>query len=67
MAIGSPLRVTRIGSPFFFTFFSSLRQVALNLDIGIVSGFMRVSMDFLKDDISLLPWSVTIVNDREVG
>ena len=36
MATGSPFNVIRIGSPFRFTCFSRLRQVALNLEIGMV-------------------------------
>src|SRR3989449_11652310 len=51
-AIGSPLRVTRIGLPVRFTLANRARQVALNLEIETSS-----SMAYL-----LLLWSWTIVN-----
>src|SRR5207245_9113075 len=50
-AIGSPLRVTRIGLPVRFTLANRARQVALNLEIETSS-----SMAYL-----LLLWSWTIV------
>src|SRR2546427_7077918 len=51
-AIGSPLRVTRIGLPVRFTLANRARQVALNLEIETSS-----SMAYL-----LLLWSWTIIN-----
>ncbi len=37
IAIGSPLRVTRIDFPVFLTLSNKRRQVALNFEMGIVS------------------------------
>jgi hypothetical protein len=38
LAIGSPLRVTRMGFPVRFTLSSKAKQVALNFEIGMFSG-----------------------------
>jgi hypothetical protein len=43
-ATGSPLRVTRIGRPVCFTFFSRLKQVALNLEMVTFSSIMKMPL-----------------------
>jgi len=41
-AIGSPFRVTRMGFPVLLTLASTAKQVALNLEIVISSGSMKI-------------------------
>jgi hypothetical protein len=45
-AIGSPLRVTRIGFPVFFTLSSTARQVALKVEMGMLSSIGKTSFIF---------------------
>ena len=63
VAMGFPLRVTRIGLPVRLTLSNTARQVALNCEIVIVSFVSIVRVPYgVCNNVRTISWSGTMVN-----